>query len=348
MSDGVFSLAVVVPNRNDARYLRRCLDSLLRQRQLPDEIIFVDDQSTDESVSLARALLSEYSIARIVENPTRLGTNGAINVGLRLARSRYVFFLSSNDYISPELFARAALCLGAFPSAGVWSAMTWTIDERCGRRLYPSAVIARKDSFFAADTCCRLAYEIGSWFMTPMFDREALLEIGGFDASLQGLSDLFAALVLAGRRGAAFSPAPLGIWQLHEDSLLSRTCSDQEYGAAVRRFQQRGQQLAPDLFTPGMVARTELRLYFASLRWSQGSALPYVTSHLGKGRRAAMNALATLVPRRFQRLRLGLMFAVMRPFDLIPTIRYRLLGSLIVRLRELKHKRAERESAAVH
>jgi hypothetical protein len=41
------------------------------------------------------------------------------------------------------------------------------------------------------------------------------------------------------------------------------------------------------------------------------------------------------------------MFAVMRPFDLIPTLRYRLLGSLIVRLRELKHERAERESAAV-
>jgi hypothetical protein len=60
-----------------------------------------------------------------------------------------------------------------------------------------------------------------------------------------------------------------------------------------------------------------------------------------------MNALATLVPRRFQRLHLGLMFGVMRPFDLIPTIRYRLLGSLVVRLRELKHRRPEQESAAV-
>jgi glycosyltransferase involved in cell wall biosynthesis len=332
VNDQRVTITVVVPNRNDAPYLRRCLASVLGQRRPPDELIFVDDESTDESVSVARSLLADCPYARIVENPTRLGTNGAINVGLRLAHSQFVFFLSSNDDMLPELLARAATCLERFPSAGLWSSMTWTIDERRGIRLYPSAVIAQKDTFLSPPACRRLAYRVGSWFMTPIFNREALLEVGGFDPSLQGLSDLFAAMVIAARRGAVFSPAPLGIWRLHENSLLSGTMSDESFTSAVERFQRRGTELASELFTPRMRTRTELRLYFSSLRWSRGGTLPFVMAHVGPAKRATMAVVAAVMGPRSGRGMLALIFAVMRPFDVIPTIRYRLLGSLLVRL----------------
>ena len=341
MPDGTLSVAVVIPNRNDARYLPACLSSVLGQRRPPDEVIFVDDQSTDDSVVRARSLLSDCPVARIVENPAKLGTAGALNVGLRLAQSEFVLFLSSNDFISPELLARATSCLGACRSVGIWSAMMWDVYERGDRRLYPSAVIAQRDACFPPSVCRRLAYKLGSWFTTIIYNRKALLEIDGFDASLEGLSDLFAALVLADRRGAAFSPAPLGIRRIHEDSLLSSTlCSDQKLAAVVQQFQRRGKELAPELFTRRMLARTELRLHFASVRASGGTTLPYVLSRTGAVKRALITALAMPASSRLRRLILGPIFAVMRPFDLVPTIRYRLLGSLIVRVRETAEAKA--------
>ena len=61
------SLAVVVPNRNDSRYLRTCLRSVLDQAVPPDELIVVDDQSTDDSVPLIRSLIDGVPYAQLVE-----------------------------------------------------------------------------------------------------------------------------------------------------------------------------------------------------------------------------------------------------------------------------------------
>jgi glycosyltransferase involved in cell wall biosynthesis len=318
------------------------------QRRQPDDLIFVDDQSTDESVFLARSLLSNCTIAKVVENPKRLGTVGALNAGLKLAQSDYVLFLSSNDFILPDLLARANACLNSIPLAGVWSAMTRVVDERRSDWLYPSPVIAQRDAFFPPATCRELAYKLGNWFAAIIFNRKALLEIGGFDETLEGLTDFFAALVLASRYGAAFSPVPLRMWRVHDNSLLSRTlCNKETMAAVVQRFRELGTQLAPELFTPPMLARTELRIHFASLRASNGGTLPYVMTRLGTVRRAATRTLVVLMLRKLRGFSLGLIFCVMRPFDLIPMVWYRMLGSSLVRFRELWFGHWHKESEAI-
>ena len=49
------TISVVIPSRNDARYLRVCLDALAKQTRPADEVIVVDDLSTDDTVEVARA-----------------------------------------------------------------------------------------------------------------------------------------------------------------------------------------------------------------------------------------------------------------------------------------------------
>ena len=99
-------IAVIVPNRNDSRYLPRCIRSILEQEAPPDELIVVDDQSTDGSVELIRSLIEGRPRARLIENPVNLGTLRAIDEGLKVVRSEYVLFLSANDFVMPGLFAR--------------------------------------------------------------------------------------------------------------------------------------------------------------------------------------------------------------------------------------------------
>src|SRR5712692_1667948 len=94
-------IAVIVPNRNDSRYLPRCILSILEQEDPPDELIVVDDQSTDNSIRVVRSLIAGHDWARLIENPVNLGTYGALDKGLEVSRSEYVLFLSANDFVMP-------------------------------------------------------------------------------------------------------------------------------------------------------------------------------------------------------------------------------------------------------
>jgi glycosyltransferase involved in cell wall biosynthesis len=254
---------VIVPNRNDSRYLPRCIRSILEQKDPPDELIVVDDQSTDNSVAVIRSLIAGQQRARLIENPVNLGTYGALDERLKIARSEYVLFLASNDFVMPGIFVRARSCLARHPGAGLWSAMGWLVDEEDRLiRLHLSPVIALHDTYFSPEQCVRLAHRFSNWFVGPtlIYHRDTLEAAGRFDPAYMALSDLLTALIVASRRGAAYSPAPLGTFRIHAGGNLSRTLADSaNVEAILDRLHERGPALVPGLFTRGFLERTAFR-----------------------------------------------------------------------------------------
>jgi len=222
-------IAVIVPNRNDARYLPRCLRSVLEQQPAAAEVIVVDDQSTDDSAKVIASLIAAHPQARLVENPVNLGVNGCINEGIRHSRSSHVVVVASNDFILPGIFGRAKACLARVPDAGLWSALSWLVDlEDRPIRLHPSPLVALRDAYLPPGRCIELALRHGNWFTgtTVIYRRDALEEAGYFHPDYMGMSDLFTALVVASRHGAAYSPAPYAAVRLHPNNYLTRTLSD--------------------------------------------------------------------------------------------------------------------------
>lgn len=331
------SIAVIVPNRNDARYLARCLGSVLGQERLPDELVVVDDASTDTSVAVIEAAIAGTAGARLIRNAQNLGTNGSLNVGLREVRSKYVLFLASNDFVLPGIFARAAQCFERSPRAGLWSAMAWLVDERDRMiRLHPSAVVAWRDACLPPERCVTLAHRHGNWFTgtTLIYRRTALEEVGGFDPAYGGLSDLISALVVASRHGACFSPAPYAAIRVHEGSFLSGTLRDAyRVEEMLVRLTRKGPALSAALFTPGFLERTAGRFRFAAVRASGGQALGQVAARLRKPQAATLVLLDRAVPAALSRVRTAFAFLVLRPFDVLPTLSNRFLGWAIVRMR---------------
>jgi len=332
-----FSLAVVIPNRNDSKYLPACLRSIVSQEVKPDELIIIDDESTDDSVAVIRRELAGHPFARLEINPKNLGGVQTANLGLRLARSKFVLFMGANDFILPGHFARMKACLERFPHSGLWSGMVWLVDEQDRYiRMHPSPVIALGDAFFSGASCRTMVRRFGSWLtgQTTVYRREALLESGALDPSLKGLNDLLAALVVASRYGAAFSPAPVGVMRIHAGAFLPATLQDSaELDRILGEVRARGPKVEPALFTQQVLDRTEQRFYFASLRLSGGATLAHIKRRSGPIRRALLD-IAGRVPGRFERLRVGLFFVAMRPFDIVPTIWYRILGAGMVLLGE--------------
>jgi glycosyltransferase involved in cell wall biosynthesis len=102
-------VSVVLPVYNTRPYLTRCLDSLAEQTIGLDrlQIIAVDDGSTDGSgPELDRFARRHPASVTVVHQANSGGPAAPCNVGLALARGRYVFFLGADDYLGPQALAR--------------------------------------------------------------------------------------------------------------------------------------------------------------------------------------------------------------------------------------------------
>jgi glycosyltransferase involved in cell wall biosynthesis len=98
--DGLVS--VVIPAHNSERYIVPALDSILRQKQRPLEILVVDDGSTDST----RKILRNYSKEiRVIEQEQR-GHPAARNRGIGEASGEFLGFLDHDDLWSPDKLER--------------------------------------------------------------------------------------------------------------------------------------------------------------------------------------------------------------------------------------------------
>lgn len=94
----MIAASLIIPNRNNSRFLRQCLDSALEQTRPFAEIIVVDDGSTDDSIALIREYEGRHAGVRLVRSPVSRGVSQARNVGVGVATAPYVTFLDADDF----------------------------------------------------------------------------------------------------------------------------------------------------------------------------------------------------------------------------------------------------------
>ena len=328
------SIAVVIPNRNDSRHLPRCLDSVLRQDVKPDEIVIVDDQSTDDSVAVIRQRIRDEPRARLIANSTNVGTHEALNIGVRETQCDYVLPVSANDFVLPGFLARAKSCLEKFPSAGVWSALSIIVDDSdTVLGLQPTPIVALKDAYFTPAESIRLAYKFGNWFgqQTMTYKRSALIELGMFDSSCAGMADLIVGLGIASKYGAIFLPEILGAIRIHEGGLGSRTLSKTvTLEAVLGSVSARGAAMNPHLFTGAFLDRLTRRVCFSAIRGTGDMAMGYIALEGHVIGKLFLETADRLLPRRMKAVRAILSFVILRPFDIWPTFFYRYCGRALV------------------
>lgn len=92
------SLSVVIPNYNNDKFISKCLDSVLSQTLVPDEIIVVDDCSKDNSVAIIKEYAEKYSNIKGVYLQKNGGVSHARNTGILSATSEYVTTLDGDDF----------------------------------------------------------------------------------------------------------------------------------------------------------------------------------------------------------------------------------------------------------
>lgn len=98
----MLKVSVVVPVRNAARTLPACLAALERLNPEPEEILLVDNGSTDESLALLRAFASKHPVEHVrVLQEARRGATVARNAGIREAKGDMIAFTDADCAADP-------------------------------------------------------------------------------------------------------------------------------------------------------------------------------------------------------------------------------------------------------
>ncbi len=91
------SITIIIPAYNVEKYLGDALDSILEQSVNPDELVLIDDGSTDQTLAIANTY--EFSFPYKVVSIENSGQGNARNIGANLATSKYIYYFDSDDIL---------------------------------------------------------------------------------------------------------------------------------------------------------------------------------------------------------------------------------------------------------
>lgn len=95
-------ISVVVPAYNATKYLEECLLSIRKQTRLPDEVIILDDGSTDFTSAIGRYFWFKDSRFKVHSYYPNRGVGFARNQGAKLAHGDFICYLSADDCYEPK------------------------------------------------------------------------------------------------------------------------------------------------------------------------------------------------------------------------------------------------------
>jgi glycosyltransferase involved in cell wall biosynthesis len=230
-------ISVVIPAYNIAAYINRAIDSVLRQSDPADEIIVVDDGSTDGTTERIKA----YGPAVRHIYQTNAGLSAARNTGIEAARYEWIAFLDGDDEWLPDHLHEQRGLLVRNPHLG-WSTANYLRCLCDENRQAADCARARARKLLAGHDYYESyaqAFVMGlhGHVDTTVVRRGILREAGMFLVGLRRAEDMDMFLRIACRHPQiGFVVEPMAIYHLNRPGSLSRVFTPAElYGDLLAR-----------------------------------------------------------------------------------------------------------------
>ena len=222
-------LSAIIPNYNHGAVIGEAIHSIATQSRPPDEIVIVDDGSTDDSAAIIDKLRSTYPTLRLVRLEKNSGAINALNRGIAEARGEFIYFGAADDLVLPGLYASVLEVLEAHPSAAFSCAESIVCDVDTGRRsprppVRPSYVAA----YLSPDDVAAAMRRADNWIISSaaIARRSLVIEAGGLDPALASFADGFLYRHLAFKHGCCFVPQVGAEWRVSSKGYSRREAAN--------------------------------------------------------------------------------------------------------------------------
>lgn len=137
-------VSIIIPVYNVEKYIVKCVESVINQDYNGQiECIIVDDATPDNSITIAKNLISDYRgyiEFQIIRHEKNKGLSAARNTGIMASKGDYIYFLDSDDYIEPYCISSMCDIIKKYPDVEIVQAGTnssWGDFNLVGRNDLP-------------------------------------------------------------------------------------------------------------------------------------------------------------------------------------------------------------------
>jgi glycosyltransferase involved in cell wall biosynthesis len=178
--DNRIKITVIIPVFNREETIKRAIDSVLCQSHAPEDIIVVDDSSTDKTGEI----LAEYGDSiTVVTLPVNSGPSKTRNEGIRHAQTEWIAFLDSDDCWKPDKLKKQIEFLEQFPFYQILQSEEIWI--RNGKRVNPRKHHAKPEGWIWGASLERCLVSPSG----VLLRKSLLRKYGGFDEGLPVCED---------------------------------------------------------------------------------------------------------------------------------------------------------------
>lgn len=226
------TFAALIPNYNDSANIGKSIRCIIEQTIPFDELIIIDDASTDDSIKVINDLIKDIPYARLHCNKQNIGVVAALNLGFGLAKSDYIHMVSANDLYSTRIVEHDRKILQHFPNAVMISANSTARDATKDKpgtnlimRLPQVKSFISKEDYISRNSIAPVSMNGGS----NTIRRDVYIELGGQDEELKWYADWFLYFLIGFTHGFAYVP------EIYATSVLDTTNS---YSVGMHDWQQ--------------------------------------------------------------------------------------------------------------
>lgn len=243
----MISISYVIPCFNAGNYLLESVESILNQIGdfCIEEIIIVDDRSSDSSTLRALEILRANPLIKIITNTRKKGPAGARNTGISAVRAEWIAFHDADDLVGSDGLASRVNALKIFPDAE-WIAGDVTDIDSEGRGDGLGRIAANLNFYCALRKAYEDSYPVRlekpvktfieqapTNMIVPLIRTDLVRKIGGFDESVPGQEDLHFYFRLAKNADFIFVPKIVSAYRKHQNNTTSSRDKTMRWELAV-------------------------------------------------------------------------------------------------------------------
>lgn len=246
-------VSVIIPNYNHASYLAERIESVLNQTLKPDEIIILDDCSTDNSVQIIETFVLAHPQIKFIKNELNSGSTFAQwNKGVAMAKGDLVWIAESDDVAEPIFLEKILDCFNADNSIalsycqsskidsegillGTWRTHTDEFDSELFCDDFKMTGINYIERFLVHKNTIPNASAV-------VFKKVLFENTGGANPHLKNHGDWLVWLQLLCMGKIAFVSKPLNNFRSHHESVIAKALSNKNdktfndwFGLEVRK-----------------------------------------------------------------------------------------------------------------